>query len=738
MKRLSVAILLLSILISNGAALRKKEPLYRNPDAPIEKRVEDLLSRMTLKEKVYQTWQSYVGLNSNPNNAGVILDTIPLEIGSLIYLEPGPELRNSIQEKVMKESRLGIPVLFAYDAIHGYRTIYQIPLGQACSWNTDLAEKVSRVSAMESRMSGVDLVFSPMIDVARDGRWGRISEGYGECPYVNSRFCIAAVRGYQGESLADHSSVAACMKHYVGYGMSEAGRDYTSSDISDQSLWETYLPPYEAGVKAGAAAVMSGFNTLNGIPASADKGTIEGILKSRWGFNGFVVSDWCSVKQIVNQGVAETEKEAVRLAINGGVDMDMGDNLNMEHLEELIKEGSVSEKRLDEAVRRILRVKFKLGLFENPYIDVTAPEKRYLLPAHVAAAEQMADESMVLLKNEGGLLPFDRSRIRRLALVGPLCKDNVNLLGNWSAFGTASDVTTIYKAVADEFGEDVEIIYARGCGLDGNDESGFQEAFEAAMKADAVICCLGEDRMWSGENASRSTIALPEIQSRFLAKMASSGRPVILIISNGRPLDLSCMADNADAIIEMWQPGIAGGKPVAGILSGRVNPSGRLSVTFPYCTGQIPIYYCRRNSARRGSQGLYQDMTSEPMYRFGHGLSFSVFEYGDIRISDNVITADMKIKAEVTVTNVSDTDGKEAVLWYVTDPFCSIARPVRELRFFEKKMIRAGESETFVFEIDPLMDLGYVDRNGNRFIETGDYHISAGGRTITVKVVERL
>ena len=738
MKRLSIATLLLSILIFNGAAPGKKEPLYRNPAAPTEKRVEDLLSRMTLKEKVYQTWQSYVGLNSNPNNAGVILDTIPLEIGSLIYLEPGPELRNSIQEKVMKESRLGIPVLFAYDAIHGYRTIYQIPLGQACSWNTDLAEKVSRVSAMESRMSGVDLVFSPMIDVARDGRWGRISEGYGECPYVNSRFCIAAIRGYQGDDLADHSHVAACMKHYVGYGMSEAGRDYTPSDISDQSLWETYLPPYEAGVKAGAAAVMSGFNTLNGIPTSANKGNIEDILKSRWGFDGFVVSDWCSIKQLVNQGIAETEKEAVRIAMNSGVDMDMGDNLNMEYLEELIKEGSVQEKRLDEAVRRILRIKFRLGLFENPYIDVTAPDKRYLLPESVAAAGQMADESMVLLKNEGGLLPLDRSKIRRLALVGPLCKDNVNLLGNWSAFGTAPDVTTIYKAVSDEFGEDMELIYARGCGLDGNDESGFQEAYEAALKADAVVCCLGEDRMWSGENASRSTIALPEIQSRFLDRIASSGRPVILVLSNGRPLALSGMADNAAAIIEMWQPGIAGGKPVAGILSGRVNPSGRLSVTFPYSTGQIPIYYCRKNSARRGTQGLYQDITSEPMYSFGHGLSFSAFEYGDIHLSDSVITADMKIRAEVTVTNISDTDGKEAVLWYVTDPFCSIARPVKELKFFEKKMIRAGESETFVFEIDPLVDLGYVDRNGNKFIETGDYHISAGGRNATVKAVKRL
>lgn len=702
--------------------------VYKDASAPVGKRVEDLLSRMTLEEKVLQLNQYMVGVNDNVNNIGETIEKIPAELGSVIYIHDDAAMRNALQHYVMENSRLGIPMIFGYDVIHGFRTIFPIPLAQAASWNPQAVEASCSVAASECNASGVDWTFSPMVDIARDGRWGRISEGYGEDPYAASVYCAAAVRGYQGENLAAKGTVAACLKHYVGYGASEAGRDYVPTEISRQTLWDTYLPPFEAGVKAGAATLMSSFNLISGVPATSNEYTLTEVLKKKWGHEGFVVSDWDAVKQIINQGVAPDGKEAARLAFNAGVEMDMVDDLYRKYLPELVHEGKVSMDLIDESVRRVLKVKFDLGLFEHPYIDEVPEAERLMLPEYLELAENVAQETMVLLKNEGGILPLCPEG-GRIAVIGPIAADSAPLMGNWSGRGRIEEITSIYDALVKEYGGRAEFIYARGCDFEGNDESGFAEAAEAALSADAVILCLGEKRNWSGENCSRSSIALPRIQEKLLETVRGAGKPVVVLLSSGRPLDLSRIEPMADAMLEIWQPGTMGGHAVAGILSGRYNPSGKLPVTFPYTTGQIPIYYNRRNSGRRGTQGLYKDITSEPMYEFAYGLSYSSFEYSTIKVSSDTLSigdgaADSgSLVAQVTVTNVSDVDGMETVHWFICDPYCSIARPVKELKHFEKRLIRAGESCTFTFEIDPLRDLGFVDGNGERFVEPGDYYI---------------
>lgn len=733
MRKLLLSLLVLSLLpCGQAGANGKSKALYKDAKAPVEKRVEDLLSRMTLEEKVYQLNQYTLGSNNNVNNIGEAVRNVPAEIGSVIYFDENPQLRNELQKKAMENSRLGIPVLFGYDVIHGFRTVYPIPLAQACSWNPALAEQASAVAAQESRMSGVDWTFSPMIDVARDARWGRVAEGYGEDPYTTGVFAAASVRGYQGDDLASDKRVAACLKHYVGYGASEAGRDYVYTEISRQALWDTYLPPYEAGVKAGAATLMSGFNDISGVPASAHYYTLTEVLKNRWKHDGFVVSDWCSVVQLVNQGVAADAKEAAEKAFMAGVEMDMVDDCYQKHLPGLVKEGKVPMKLIDEAVRRVLRVKFRLGLFDRPYTKEVKPDKRFLLPESLFTVEKLAEESTVLLKNSGKLLPL--SGVKKIAVVGPLAKNQADLLGSWSGHGKAEDVCSIYDAMVREFAGKADILYAQGCDFDGESRAGFAEALTTAKQADVVVLCLGEKRGWSGENASRSTIALPAIQEALLVELKQSGKPVVVLLANGRPLDLVRIEKQADAIVEMWQPGVAGGKPVSGILSGRVNPSGKLAMTFPYTTGQIPIYYNHRAPARKGSQGRYQDIPSTPLYDFGYGLSYTDFQYGDLKASAERVKRGDKLTVEVAVTNSGDRDGQETVHWFVSDPVCSISRPVKELKFFEKLPLKAGETKVFRFQIDTDRDFGFVDSDGKRFLEAGDYYVLVKDRKLKIRV----
>lgn len=733
MKKILIFSLLLASAYGVQARGKSRTPVYRDASRPVEERIDDLLSRMTPEEKVMQLTQYTLGRNDNANNMADPVNDIPAEIGSLIYFGTSPELRNRVQKKAVEQSRLGIPVLFGYDVIHGFRTTYPISLAQACSWNPELVKKAAEVAAGEARMAGVDWTFSPMIDVARDPRWGRVAEGYGEDPYTNAVFGAATVEGYQGDDLADNRRVAACLKHFVGYGASEAGRDYVYTEISRQTLWDTYMPPYEAGIKAGAATVMSCFNDISGTPGSANPYILTEVLKERWKHDGFVVSDWGAIEQLRSQGIAADKKEAAEKAFNAGLDMDMMNRCYDAHLAALVREGKVPQQRLDDAVRRVLRLKFRLGLFEKPYTPASTEAERFLLPASLEIAEQLAEESMVLLKNERHALPL--RAVRRIAVVGPMAKSRFNLLGSWSAQGDAEDVVSIFAGLENEYGDKAELFYAQGCEFDGEDRSGFAEAIAAAEKADVVVLCLGEKKTWSGENASRSTIALPAVQEQLAAELAKSGKPVVLVLSSGRPLELRRLEPLCGAIVQMWQPGLRGGNPLAGILSGRINPSGKLAMTFPYSTGQIPIYYNHRQSGRT-HQGKYQDIPSTPLYDFAHGLSYTTFEYGDLQPSATTLRRGEKLTVTVSVTNTGEMDGAETVHWFIADPVCRISRPVRELKHFEKQLIRKGETHTFRFEIDPERDLSFTDGDGKRFLEAGDYFILVKDKKIKLTLTE--
>lgn len=731
-----VAMLFLAFLLTGGVSDAKKNriPVYKDARQPVESRVRDLLSRMTLEEKVWQLSQYPVGINDNANNVMDVVKNIPAELGSVLYLNTTPVVRNQIQRRAMEDTRLGIPMIFGYDVIHGFRTIYPISLAQACSWNPDLASRACSVAAAEAKLSGVDWTFSPMIDVARDGRWGRVAEGYGEDPYTNAVFAVASVKGYQGDDMADGNRIAACLKHYAGYGASEAGRDYVYTEISRQTLWDTYLPPYEAGVKAGAATLMSCFNNISGIPGTANSYLLSDVLKEKWGHDGFVISDWAAINQLMTQGFAEDRKDATIKAFMAGLEMDMANSCYDAHLLELVKEGTIPLEKLDDAVARVLRVKFRLGLFENPYIPQTSDQERFLLPESLDVSGQLAEQSMVLLKNTDDILPLDKSL--RIAVTGPMATEKWDLLGSWCGHGDGADAVSILEGMRMEFGDN--IMYSRGCEFEGDDISGYARAVECASDADVVVVCLGEKRHWSGENASRSSLELPKVQEGLVEAVAGTGKPVVLVLSNGRPLVLTDMEPECHAIVEMWQPGLRGGGALAGILSGRINPSGKLAITFPYSVGQIPIYYNRRPSARP-DQGFYQDIPSEPLYPFGHGLSYTEFSYSDLKVAGGSRTFGIKdrITVEVEVTNTGGYDGYETVHWFISDPVCSITRPVKELRFFDKQWLGKGETKVFRFEIDPLRDLGFVNDRGDHFVEPGTYHIQVKDKTLEIKLINR-
>lgn len=726
-------VIIVSIFLSN--LIIAQTSIYKDKSAPVEKRIKDLLVKMTLEEKILQLNQYTFGLNNNPNNIGPEINKLPAGIGSVIYFSADPVLRNTLQKRAMNETSLGIPILFGFDVIHGFRTVYPISIAQACSWNPSLVELNCSEAARESVMSGIDWTFSPMIDVARDPRWGRVAEGYGEDPYTNAVFGVASVKGYQGKKLSDPYSIAACLKHFVGYGESEGGRDYRYTDISPQALWETYLPPYQACIEAGAATVMSGFNDISGVPATANHYTLTEILKKQWKFNGFVVSDWNAIEQLIYQGVAKDKKEAGLKAFMAGVEMDMYDNIYLEHFPALIAENKIPMSAIDDAVSRVLRVKFNLGLFDNPYTEIINEGSRYLQPKSVELAQKLAEESMVLLKNKSNTLPFN-SNVKKIALIGPMAKDNENIMGAWSLNGKVRDAETIFEGITNEF-KNASINYAAGCDFDGTNEVGFAEAVAKANESDVIVLCLGEKKTWSGENASRSTIALPAIQEKLVVELKKTGKPIILVLSNGRPLELVRLEPLVDAILEIWQPGVAGGTPLAGILSGRINPSAKLAITFPLSTGQIPTYYNMRQSARPfDKHGDYQDISTEPLYSFGHGLSYTIYDYSPVKLSVTKIAKNQKLLVEVTVTNLGKADGKETVHWFVSDPSASISRPMKELKFFEKKEIKAGEKAVYTFHIDPLKDLTYSDATGRRVFEAGDFYVMVNDQKVKFEVTE--
>ncbi len=729
-----LSIVWLTLLLLPNLVAQNKQALYKNRMAPVEQRVEDLLKRMTLSEKLAQMNQRIIGQNNNANNAESEKRKLTPETGSYINFSNDPHFANEIQRKAMEHSRLGIPVLLGMDVIHGFRTIFPIPLAQGCMWNPELTRQSCEIAAKEATLSGVKWTFSPMIDVARDPRWGRVSEAYGEDTYSNSQFCIATVKGYQGAKLSDKYSVAACLKHYIGYSLSEGGRDYHATDVSPLTLWETFMPPYKAGVDAGAQTLMSAFNDITGVPASANHYTLTEVLKNQWKHDGFVVSDWKAVYQLINQGYAADSADAGVKAVNAGVEMDMNDDIYVKYLPAKIKQNEVKMSRIDDAVRRILRVKFRLSLFDNPYVEEIAEANRYLQPESQKLAEKCAEESMVLLKNEKNVLPLSE-KIKKIAIIGPIAKDQGNIMGSWTCNGKQENTVTLFDGLTNEFKNKADILYSKGCDFEGTDESDFENAMKIAAQSDVVVLCLGEKRGWSGENASRASIALPTIQEKLAAKLKEAGKPVVLVLSNGRPLELIRLEPLADAILEVWQPGNFGGNPFAGIISGRINPSGRLDITFPKVTGQIPTYYNMRPNARSSSKdwnGLYQDVKNEPMYWFGHGLSYSNYVYSELKTSKTTFTENETVSIELKVKNDSNIDGKETVFWYISDPVASITQPIKKLKYFEKKEIKAGQESIFSFQINPKRDLSFVDGNGKTLLEKGDFFIQTNNQKIKI------
>ena len=696
----------------------------------IDQRIDDLLSRMTLDEKVGQLVQ-YSGFNEDRGAA--IREG---RVGSLLNVT-GAENTNRVQRIAVEESRLGIPLLFGLDVIHGYRTIFPIPLATASSWDPELVTTIEAMAAREARAAGVHWTFAPMVDIGRDPRWGRIIEGAGEDPYLGSVMAAARVQGFQGSDIAAPDRLIATAKHYVAYGAPVGGRDYNSVDMSERSLREIYLPPFKAGIEAGALSLMSAFNTLNGVPATANRFTMNRILRGEWGFDGFVVSDWNSIGELVNHGFARDDREAARLAFDATVDMDMMGGVYAGHLADLVRNNVIPEARLDESVHRVLRAKFMLGLFENPYADPATEAAAILRDDHVRAARDAARKSMVLLKNDGALLPLSDD-IGSIAVIGPLADNQEDLLGAWHAQGQAEDVVTVLAGIRRRAAPTTTITYARGATITGPETDGFAEAVEVARNADVAMVVVGEREVETGEAASRTSLALPGVQRELIEAVRETGTPVVAIIMSGRPLAIPWLAANVPAILQAWHPGIQGGHAVADLLWGDVNPSAKLTVSFPRSVGQIPIYYSRDITGRPRTDfrytSKYLDSRNTPLYPFGHGLSYTTFEYGDLVLSADTISPDGTISVSAMVRNTGDGAGAEVVQLYIRDLVASVVRPVKELKGFTKVYLEPGEEQTVRFTLGPR-ELGFYNQDMQWVVEPGVFMLWIGWNS--VKGLER-
>jgi beta-glucosidase len=687
----------------------------------IDQRIDDLLSRMTIDEKVGQLVQysGYTDERAEIIRAG--------GIGSLLNVT-GAENTNRVQRIAVEESRLGIPLLFGLDVIHGFRTIFPIPLATASSWDPELITALEAIAAREARAAGVHWTFAPMVDIARDPRWGRIAEGAGEDPYLGSVIAAARVKGFQGDDVASPDHIIACLKHYVAYGEPVGGRDYNSVDMSERSLREIYLPPFKAGVEAGAGSLMSGFNLLNGVPTTANKFTINRILRSEWGFDGFIVSDWNSVGELITHGYAADGPDAARLALEATIDMDMMGGIYGGQLADLVRADVIREALLDESVRRVLRAKFLLGLFDNPYADPETETAVILREDHVAAARDAARKSMVLLKNEGALLPLVED-ISSIAVIGPLADNPADQLGTWHALGQPQDVVTAIAGIRDRAGPTTTITYAQGSTITEPERDGFAEAVEAARSSDVAIVIVGEREFETGEAASRTSLDPPGVQQELIEAVHETGTPVVAVIMSGRPHTIPWLAENVPAILQAWQPGIQGGNALADVLWGDFNPSAKLTVSFPRSVGQIPIYYSRDNTGRPPADfrftSRYLDSPNTPLYPFGHGLSYTTFEYSDLVLSADTITANDTLSVSATVRNTGAVAGEEVVQLYIRDRVASVVRPVKELKGFTKVHLEPGEQQTVRFSLRPR-ELGFFDQDMIWAVEPGDFNVWVG------------
>ena len=695
-------------------------------------KVEKLLKKMTLDEKVGQLvlFTSDWSVTGPSMRQGYIDDIRAGRCGNIFNAYTAGYTRK-LQDIAVNETRLGIPLLFGYDVIHGFRTIFPINLGMSASWDADAIEEASRIAARETAAAGLHWTYSPMCDICVEPRWGRISEGAGEDPCLGSVISAAMTRGYQGDDLSSPSTVLACVKHFAAYGAPQAGRDYNTVDMSERWLREFYLPPYKAAVDAGALSVMASFNELDGVPATANSFLLDEVLRKEWGFRGFVVSDYTGINEMVKHGYSEDESEAGAQAINAGLDMDMQGASYFNYLKDLVTSGKVSRATLDEAVRRVLNVKAALGLFDDPY-RYCSPEREAsetLTASNKEFARSFAAECMVLLSNDG-VLPLKKGE--KIAVIGALADSKDDLLGSWRGAGEVASVpASILDAIKEANGAS-NVVYAEGCKENGEDRSGFSKALAAAASASKVVLVIGEDCNWSGEAASRSDIRIPGVQSELLRKLAATGKPVAVVLLNGRPLDLSADLPYAGAILEAWFPGTMGGYAVSDVLFGDVNPSGKLSVTFPRCLGQVPIYHYAKNTGRPYEhpeakyESRYLDVPNEPLFAFGHGLSYTSFVYSDIELSDPSFSGESGITAEVTLSNTGERAGTEVVQLYIRDLVGSVTRPVKQLKAYRRVYLEPGESKRVSFTIDKSM-LEFYRRDMSYGAESGDFKVFIGG-----------
>lgn len=708
-----------------------------------QERIEEIVGEMTLEEKIGQltqyngSWDVTGPASEAGDDQRKAEDVNAGLVGSMLNVI-GVENIRAIQARAVKNSRFDIPMIFAYDVIHGHKTMFPIPLAEAASWDLEMIEESARVAAVEASAQGLNWTFAPMVDISRDARWGRVMEGAGEDPFLGARIAVARVNGFQGDDLDAADTIAACIKHFAGYGFAEAGKDYNAAEVGTTTLYNVIFPPFKAAIdEANVRTAMNAFNTVNGIPSTGDRFLQRDILKGEWGFDGLIVSDWGSAVEMIDHGFAANREEAAFLAMRAGSDMDMESYVYRDHLQGLVESGRIDEALIDDAVRRVLRVKFELGLFEDPfrYLDEERESTLLLSSEHRDASRRMAERSIVLLKNEGGLLPLKAGE--SIALIGALAADKDSPLGNWRA--QADDASAV--SVVEGFeAADLAFTFAEGAALEiGNadfatevevnvsDRSGFDEAVSVAREADKVVIVLGEDALMSGEGRSRARIDLPGVQQELLEAVHAANSEVVLVVMSGRPLVLTWADENVPSIVQAWHLGQESGHALTNVLTGEVNPSGKLPMTFPRALGQVPIYYNHLPTGRPGPRDVvfwqhYTDEQNAPLYPFGHGLSYTRFDYSDLQVQRR----GEDFEVSVRVKNTGDAAGEEVTQLYLRDRFAGISRPVRELKGFEKIALKPGEEKQVTFRLTGD-ELGYYDPAGNFVVEPGEFDVFVGG-----------
>jgi beta-glucosidase len=754
-KNISLAFFLLCSTISFSQK-KTNSTTHQNPDSRMNSFINALMKKMTLEEKIGQMNLPTVGFDvTGPLLSQGVEEKIKKGLVGGVFNTYTPNAVRKLQEIAVKETRLKIPLIFGYDVIHGHRTIFPINLALASSWNPDLVEKTARAAAEEASADGLNWTYSPMVDITRDPRWGRVSEGAGEDPYLGSQVAKAMVRGYQSNDLSKDNTVMACVKHFALYGAAEAGRDYNSVDMSKEKMYNEYFPPYKAAVDAGVGSVMTSFNDIDGIPASGNKWLMTDVLRNQWGFKGFIVTDYTAINEMVNHGMGDNKKVS-ELALNAGVDMDMVGEEFLRYAAQLVKEGKVSQKIIDDACRRILEAKYKLGLFDDPYryISEARNKQEMMSTDKINLSKQAAIESMVLLKNGNNVLPLGAQK--KVAFIGPLVKDQRNLIGSWSAAGDYKQAVSLWDALQKK-NNAAAFLYAKGCNLvddsslikklnphDGqltidalSAQQLIDEAVTTAKQSDVIVAVLGEPFGMTGEAASRSDIGLLKNQMNLLKALKKTGKPIVLVLMNGRPLTLSWEDDNMDAILETWFGGTMAGPAIADVLFGDANPSGRITMTFPRNVGQIPIYYNHKNTGRpynanQKYTSKYLDVVNTPLYPFGYGLSYTTFNYSDIILSNTTLKGNGKITASVNITNTGKRSGKETVQLYIRDMVGSITRPVKELKGFQQITLQPGETKNVSFTLS-VDDLKFYNNDLKYVYEPGDFKVFIGTNSETVK-----